>query len=67
MRFGKMPTSPGQKRDKSMIYTRYKRITISSLKNILQKSTNSNSEFTSSIIGRRRNPKTAPGRVQNSF
>jgi len=33
MRFGKMPTSPEQKRDLLMIYTRYKRITIGSFKN----------------------------------
>jgi len=37
-RFDKMPTSPGQKRDILIIYTRYKRIIIGSLKNSHQNS-----------------------------
>ena len=55
-RFGKMPTSLGQKRNLSMIYTRYKRITNGFLKNTLQKSTNPNSEFTFSIYREEKRP-----------
>ena len=56
-----------EERDLLIIYIKYKRITIASLKNTLQKS------FTLTIgshllfIGRRRNPKTVPSGVQNSF
>jgi len=56
MRFSKMPTSPGKKRDLLMIYTRYKMITIGSHKNTLKKSLTLKNGFKSIFIEKRRNP-----------